>query len=129
METLPQAGSRHERGVILARESFEEITKERRFTWAVPSCSKPGVRYLVTFRRGHEVCSCEDFIRGGGERRCKHLWSVAYLRAKSGTCSGCGERHWIRELVELHEDNHDNLTYFHGDLLCGECADSAAVIR
>jgi hypothetical protein len=29
-------------------------------------------------------------------------------------CAGCGSRFPRRELVELHEDNHDNLTYFHG---------------
>jgi len=42
-------------------------------------------------------------------------------------CAGCAERFPRRELIELHEDNHDNLTYFHGDQLCGECADNAGV--
>ena len=31
--------------------------------------------------------------------------------------------------MELHEDNHDNLTYFHGDKLCTSCADAAEVAR
>jgi hypothetical protein len=44
-----------------------------------------------------------------------------------GVCSGCGGRFASRDLVELHEDNHDNLTYFHGDRLCPACADSAGV--
>ena len=44
-------------------------------------------------------------------------------------CAGCGRRLPRRELVELHEDNHDNLTYFHGDLLCPACADNAGVAR
>lgn len=42
-------------------------------------------------------------------------------------CSGCGERFPRRELIELTEDNHDNLTYFHGDELCRECADNSGV--
>ena len=48
---------------------------------------------------------------------------------KLSPCAGCGARLPLRELVELHEDNHDNLTYFHGDLLCEECADGAGVVR
>jgi len=32
-----------------------------------------------------------------------------------------------RELVEVLEGNHDELTYFDGDQLCRMCADSAAV--
>ena len=43
-------------------------------------------------------------------------------------CSGCGGKFPARKLIELHEDNHDNLTYFHGDLLCAECANAAGVI-
>ena len=40
-------------------------------------------------------------------------------------CSGCRGRLPRRELTKLTEDNHDNLTYFHGDRLCRECADIA----
>jgi hypothetical protein len=42
-------------------------------------------------------------------------------------CACCGRRLRLRELVELHEGNHDNLTYFHGDRLCRACADNAGV--
>lgn len=42
-------------------------------------------------------------------------------------CAGCGETFPRRELVELREDNHDNLTHSHGDRLCGGCADDAGV--
>jgi hypothetical protein len=30
-------------------------------------------------------------------------------------------------MVECVEDNHDDLTYFHGDRLCPACADNAGV--
>jgi hypothetical protein len=85
-------------------------------------------------------CSCPDHIRRRGQRSsaCKHAlacWvlerayrpSPGSLETSEGECSGCGGRFASRELTELHEDNHDNLTYFDGDLLCRECADNAGV--
>ncbi len=45
------------------------------------------------------------------------------------SCSGCGVCYRRSALVELDEDNHDDLTYFHGDLLCGPCCDRAGVVR
>jgi hypothetical protein len=50
-------------------------------------------------------------------------------KPKTAKCDGCGERFLLRELIEPHEDNHHNLTYFHSDSLCRECADAAGVIR
>jgi hypothetical protein len=47
--------------------------------------------------------------------------------AKTAVCSGCGGKYPHGELIELHEDNHDNLTYFHGDHLCRRCADNVGV--
>ena len=95
----------------------------------VDSSTTPGAIYTVDPRRGFR-CSCPDAIsRGPG---CKHslaawlLWRVSLSRDR-GTCSGCGLRFRRGELVELHEGNHDDLTYFHGDLLCSECADAAGV--
>lgn len=44
-------------------------------------------------------------------------------------CSGCGARYRRSALTELDEDNHDNLTYFHGDLLCSKCCDRVGVAR
>jgi hypothetical protein len=49
------------------------------------------------------------------------------VRAKRGVCAGCGRRFRHEELVECVEGNHDNLTYFDGDLLCAACADGAGV--
>ena len=42
--------------------------------------------------------------------------------------SGCGSRVPHQDLVELHEDNHDNLTHFDGDMLCSGCAHSHGVL-
>ncbi len=39
---------------------------------------------------------------------------------KSGVCDGCGERAWNRDLEEVTED-HESLTWFVGDRLCGGC--------
>jgi hypothetical protein len=46
---------------------------------------------------------------------------------KVAVCSGCGGKYPHRELIELTEGNHDNLTYFHGDHLCRSCANDAGV--
>ncbi len=43
-------------------------------------------------------------------------------KPKTVPCSGCGRKHPHQELIELHEDNHDDLTYFHGDRVCKPCA-------
>ncbi len=43
-------------------------------------------------------------------------------KLRTAVCDGCGEHHIRRDLITVHEDNHDNLTYFHGDLLCRPCA-------
>ena len=40
-------------------------------------------------------------------------------------CDGCGEQ--SRDLIVLHEGNHDDLTHFDGDQLCPKCADGAGV--
>jgi hypothetical protein len=48
--------------------------------------------------------------------------TAASEAASEGVCSGCGGHFAGRDLVELTEDNHDNLTYFHGDVVCFSCA-------
>lgn len=50
-------------------------------------------------------------------------------RDRERECSGCGGTFPRRKLTELHPENHDNLKHFHGDLLCGGCADRAGVER
>lgn len=116
--------AREERGLALFRERGAEIRHVRSGVWLVPSCTRDGF-YLVLPRLG--VCTCGDFPPAG--EACKHVVAATVARSKSGQCSGCRCRFPRRELVELHEDNHDNLTYFHGDRLCEECADRAGVAR
>lgn len=105
--------------------------------------------------KGSWRCSCPDHHgrhRGRcASRACKHGLAVwALWRAAGGPspavlaveaeierererrrveCSGCGARYRRSALVELDETNHDDLTYFHGDLLCGSCGDLAGVAR
>jgi len=117
--------TREQRGLALALERAEEIWRCGPWVWRVPSCSDPETIYLVRLRP--ESCPCEDHQRTG--RTCKHLYAALTVRAKYGVCSGCGCRFRHRELVELAEDNHDDLTYFHGDRLCVACADGAGVER
>jgi len=76
----------------------------------------PGYFRLLALKRWGKATT-EDLDASRGSAR------------KSAACNGCGRHFPCRDLVELHDDNHDNLTYFHGDLLCGGCADSAGVIR
>jgi hypothetical protein len=77
-------------------------------------------------------CECPDHKRR--RAACKHALACWILERAyrpspaSGECSGCGSRVPQRDLVELHEGNHDNLTHFHGDMLCGGCAHSHGVL-
>jgi hypothetical protein len=52
---------------------------------------------------------------------------VPQEKPKTARCAGCRGEYPRKEMVHLHEDNHDNLTYFHGDHLCRRCADAAGV--
>ncbi len=110
------------RGLALFRQRGAEIHHIRGAAWAVPACSSEGV-YIVELATG--CCTCPD--RPPKEEVCKHATAATIARAKTAPCSGCGLRHRRRELVELRDDNHDDLTYFDGDQLCGECANGAGV--
>jgi hypothetical protein len=103
-------------------------------SYAVRSGSSLCRSYLVDQKSWD--CECPDHRRR--QAACKHAlacWVLerAYrpspesVRTGESGCSGCGGRFASRELTELHEDNHDNLTYFDGDLLCPACADNAGV--
>lgn len=114
--------TREQRGIEHGREHLEEIWRIGRWTWRVPSASDTETVYIVTIKP--EYCPCEDRVSP-----CKHIFAATYVKAKTATCDGCRGRFPRRELVELTEDNHDNLTYFHGDQLCEGCADRAGVTR
>jgi len=150
--------ARAERALRLYQERGHEIEHLGFDHWRVPATRKDSslARDFYTVLYGeHEACSCKDFEFGHGRRACKHLLAVGIMhaarrsgikvrtisvagdpfkaaakrRARTAECDGCRKRFPRGELIELHEDNHDNLTYFHGDRLCGECADAAGVIR
>lgn len=116
--------TRELRGIELFRERGAEMERVAPWTWEVPSCTGRRV-YAVDLKAGS--CTCPDHRRR--EEPCKHLYAAEIARVKTAVCSGCGGRFPRRELTELHEENHDNLTCFHGDRLCGGCADGAGVIR
>ena len=105
--------ARLQRGLALAEERFEEITRIAPYIWSVPSCSGAGV-YVVNLKTSE--CSCPD--RPPENEHCKHVSAAAYKKAKTATCSGCRKRFRHRELFEV---GGDNLTFFEGDLLCGNC--------
>jgi hypothetical protein len=143
---------RSERGQKLFQTQKHLINQINADTYSVPSCSTDE-HYTVHYGERVEDCTCIDFGMNRGEIACKHLAAVAIMHAarRSGVreirllaaaagdpfsfagkmgseaCSGCGRRFSQRDLTELTEDNHDNLTYFHGDRLCPACADNASV--
>ena len=120
--TVPN--TRELRALVLAEERFEEIAiSHRGGTYAVPSLHGDHT-YTVTYTAREESCCCPDWQFG---HTCYHVLAAAVVRAKSGICAGCGRRFRHRELVECVEGNHDDLTYFDGDLLCPGCADNAGV--
>jgi hypothetical protein len=107
--------TRFVRGIILAQERFEEIERVRPWIWRVPSCSGPGAHF-VDLRHGD--CSCPDHVPAGEE--CKHTSAARYVKARTATCSGCGERFRHVDLLEVTDPHH--LTFFEGDALCRDCA-------
>jgi hypothetical protein len=103
-------------------------------SYTVRSGSKLCRRYAVD--PGAWSCDCPDHTRR--QAACKHAlacWvlerayrpSPGSLGTSESECSGCGGHFAGRDLTDLHERNHDDLTYFDGDLLCPECADNAGV--
>jgi hypothetical protein len=121
-----RTNTRELRALALAEEHFEEIAQSHRGgTYAVTSLHGDHT-YDVTYTAREESCCCPDWQFG---HTCYHVLAVAVVRAKTGICAGCGHRFRHRELLEVLEGNHDDLTYFDGDLLCPACADAAGVER
>lgn len=106
------------------------LRADGRTRFLVKSLNKQGAVYAVD--PTDWSCNCPDYHRRGATTVCKHsaacyiLWRISHGMRP---CAGCRRRFPRRDLIELHEDNHDDLTYFHGDFLCGGCADGAGVIR
>jgi hypothetical protein len=114
--------TRFERGIVLAQEHFEEITRVVPWIWSVPSESGVGI-YVVNLKSGE--CSCPDRTPEGETD--KHVVAARYVKAKTATCSGCKKRFRHRDLVEVQED-HESLTWFPGQLLCEGCAGDTGVL-
>jgi hypothetical protein len=118
--TVPHPTTRFERGITLALEHFEEITRTAPWTWEVPSCS--GEHTYTTNLKTSE-CSCPDRTPEGEE--CKHLAASRYVKAKTGVCEGCRQRFRHHELYPVGEGN---LTFFEDELLCEDCAIGAGIL-
>ena len=120
MPERPVPKSRASRALKLYIDHFEEIALSfRAGVYRVPSCTGEAV---YTVRLVPEpYCSCPDF-RGG---ECKHVMAVRVVRKKTAPCAGCRSRFCHREMFEVGDDH---LTFFEGDLLCGECAGNHGVL-
>jgi hypothetical protein len=112
--------ARLQRGIALAEERFEEITRTGPYIWTVPSCTGEHT-YTVDLKA--KTCSCPD--RPPAPERCKHFSAAAYKKAKTAICIGCGGRFRHRDLYDVGEDS---LTFFEGDLVCHECACAHGVL-
>ena len=117
--------TRLERGLELYREHAVAIrfdAAER--VWLVPSASDGGTSvYEVTIGRKGESCEYRDFARHGAA--CKHVFAATVARSKTAGCSGCGERHPHRALLEATEDD---LGVLEGERFCPPCAARVGVV-
>ena len=107
--------SRIERGLRLSEERGVEI----RYVapaglWCVPSTS--GGFYAVSL--DPERCECAGYEHRG--RPCEHIVAASIAKAKSRTCSCCGQRVLGRFTSEVSEDD-ELLSWFPGDVLCADC--------
>jgi hypothetical protein len=109
-EEKGQKTTRYDRGIVLAVEHFDSIWRIAPYAWEVPSCSGPR-RYTVDLRDG--TCECPDRVPEGEE--CKHTVGARYVKARTATCSGCGERFRHSELFDVTEDSP---TLPEGALVC-----------
>jgi hypothetical protein len=109
--------TRHERGITLGIERFEEIVRVGPYLWSVPSCS--GDHAYTVNLKGEGHCPCLDHTPEGEED--KHVVAARYKKAKTATCSGCRARLPHKALVDVPEGNY---TFLEGELLCRPCARS-----
>ncbi|MDP9480445.1 MAG: hypothetical protein M3R38_33090 [Actinomycetota bacterium] len=88
--------------------------------YLVPSGTEANGLYEVRVGVRRNRCECRGFASHG---HCSHVVAAGRVAKRSAVCDSCGERRWDRELEEVTED-HDSLTWFVGDRLCGGCLDS-----
>jgi len=116
--------TREQRGLALYREHADAIrfdAAER--AWLVPSQHDATSVYEVTIGRRGESCECADFEHRGAA--CKHVFAATIALSKTAACSGCGERHPHRDLLEATEDD---LGVFEGERFCPPCARCVGVL-
>jgi hypothetical protein len=112
----PPSTTRVQRGRALYAAHADEIRFEHG-SWLVPSGSVEGRFYAV--RLGPvERCECADFAYRGA--KCMHVTAATIARAKSTTCSCCGNRVPWRFVAEVQEED-ELLSWFVGDHLCANC--------
>jgi hypothetical protein len=102
-------------------ERHAEIISLGSWRYQVPSCSGEET-YLVNVQSG--CCTCPDYPPAGSI--CKHAAAALIFKSKSAECADCKNRELKRGMFEVVED-HDNLTWFVGDVLCRTCAGMAGI--
>jgi hypothetical protein len=107
------------RGLALYQDHIDEIRFEQG-VWLVPSQHDAASVYELTIGRRGESCECRDFAYRGGRVACLHIHAATIARAKTTSCSCCGQRFPWRFVTEVQED-HDLLAWFVGDRLCSAC--------
>ncbi len=116
-----QSTTRVERG----RDLYAAHGAEIRFdssekVWLVPSQHDLTSVYEVTIGRHGEYCECADFEYRG--ESCKHIVAATIARAKSTTCSCCGNRVPWKFVSEVQVDDA-LLSWFVGDRRGHSCRD------
>jgi hypothetical protein len=111
-----EATTRVQRGRDLYASRWTEFRFEHG-SWLVLSATVEGRFYAV--RLGPvERCECPDYEHRGV--KCMHVTAATIARAKSTTCSCCGNRVPWRFVTEVQEE-HELLAWFVGDRLCADC--------
>jgi SWIM zinc finger len=118
--SLAQPAHQSTTRVARGRDLYSERWCEFRFehgSWFVPSATVEGRFYAV--RLGPvETCECPDYEHRGA--KCLHVTAATIARAKSTTCSCCGNRVPWRFVREVQEED-GLLSWFAGDVLCDAC--------
>lgn len=119
--TATRTTTRTQRGIALFRERHAEIISLGEWRYQVPSCSS-GEIHLVNAESGR--CTCKDNPPAGSI--CKHAAAALIWKSKSVECADCKNRQLKRGMFEVVED-HANLTWYVGELLCIGCAGKAGI--
>ena len=120
-ESVARSGQEPQTRIERGRRLYAEHADSIRFesgVWFVPSEHEATSVYETTLGRRGEFCECADFEHRG--ESCKHIVAATIAKAKSTTCSCCGNRFPWRFVTQVHEE-HKLLGWFVGDRLCADC--------